>query len=204
MLPAVFGAKNRAVSAERFRRCCNPHPGAVGSTGRRTRTKATMDTATPKGTSGICGCCYSTVSGLWKPAPLMPTTHYAQPGHDFEPRVHTLSPGYQAQSGRAGLKVESVGSGSGGLVGSRSGGLVGSCSGGWLVGARRFGSSATYLLRPACTRSTAEVTALREAVTMFGSVPTPQATTLSSPEPTSHSTYAAASASPPADRACSE
>src|SRR5215213_7553744 len=53
------------------------------------------------------------------------------------------------------------------------------------------------------TRLMAEVTALSEAVTMFASIPTPQTTTLSSSSPTSHSTYAAASASPPEDNACS-
>jgi hypothetical protein len=58
----------------------------------------------------------------------MPTTHYAQPGHDFEPRVHTLSLGYQAQSGRAGLKVGRVGW----VVFGRVGWLV-LGRGGWFV-----------------------------------------------------------------------
>ena len=48
-------------------------------------------------------------------------------------------------------------------------------------------------------RLTAEITALSEAVTMFASRPTPQRTW----SPTAHSTYAAAIASPPEDRACS-
>ena len=54
-------------------------------------------------------------------------------------------------------------------------------------------------LRALQARLTAEMTALREAVTMFASTPTPQ----SSSSPTAHSTYAAASASPPEERACS-
>jgi hypothetical protein len=57
--------------------------------------------------------------------------------------------------------------------------------------------------RQSAVRFTAEATAFREAVTMFASMPTPQATTLFSPSPTSHSTYAAAEASPPAESACS-
>ncbi len=40
----------------------------------------------------------------------------------------------------------------------------------------------------AAVRLTAEVTALREAATMLASMPTPQATTLFSPSPISHST----------------
>src|SRR6478609_1035702 len=48
-------------------------------------------------------------------------------------------------------------------------------------------------------RLTAETMALIEAVTIEGSTPTPQRTR----SPTAHSTYAAARASPPADRACS-
>lgn len=55
----------------------------------------------------------------------------------------------------------------------------------------------------ACARLTAEATAFREALTMLASMPTPHSTCASSPSPTSHSTYAAASASPPAERACS-
>ena len=48
-------------------------------------------------------------------------------------------------------------------------------------------------------RLTAEITALSEAVTMLGSNPTPQRIF----SPTAHSTYAAAIASPPDERACS-
>ena len=48
-------------------------------------------------------------------------------------------------------------------------------------------------------RLTAEITALSEAVTMFGSTPTPHRIW----SPTAHSTYAAARASPPEDSACS-
>lgn len=53
--------------------------------------------------------------------------------------------------------------------------------------------------RWAAARFTALVTARSDAVTMFGSVATPQATV----SPTAHSTYAAAVASPPLDKACS-
>ncbi len=48
-------------------------------------------------------------------------------------------------------------------------------------------------------RLTAEMTALSDAVTMLASSPTPHRTF----SPTAHSTYAAAMASPPEDRACS-
>ena len=48
-------------------------------------------------------------------------------------------------------------------------------------------------------RFTAEMIALNEAVVIEGSIPTPQITW----SRTSHSTYAAAVASPPSDRACS-
>ncbi len=48
-------------------------------------------------------------------------------------------------------------------------------------------------------RLTAEITAFSDAVTMLASRPTPHSTW----SPTRHSTYAAAIASPPADRACS-
>ena len=56
---------------------------------------------------------------------------------------------------------------------------------------------------PQRVRLTAEVTAWSEATTMLASMPAPQTTPASSPSPTSHSTYAAASASPPAESACS-
>jgi hypothetical protein len=45
----------------------------------------------------------------------------------------------------------------------------------------------------------ADTTALREAVVVFGSIPTPQKVSPS----IEHSKYAAADASPPAERACS-
>ncbi len=72
---------------------------------------------------------------------------------------------------------------------------------------QRRGASSTDGAGPACLQSapvaawrlTAETTALREAVTMLGSMPTPQRTWSS----TAHSTYAAATASPPEDSACS-
>ena len=48
-------------------------------------------------------------------------------------------------------------------------------------------------------RLTALMTALSDAVTMLASSPTPQSTW----SPTTHSTYAAAMASPPEDSACS-
>ncbi len=53
--------------------------------------------------------------------------------------------------------------------------------------------------RVAQARLTAETTALSEAVTMLGSMPTPQRIR----SPIAHSTYAAARASPPEDSACS-
>src|SRR3712207_8292027 len=49
-------------------------------------------------------------------------------------------------------------------------------------------------------RLTADTTALRDAVTMLGSRPTPQSTCPF----TAHSTYASAWASPPEDSACSD
>ncbi len=54
------------------------------------------------------------------------------------------------------------------------------------------------------TRLTALITALSDAVTMFGSRPMPHTTSVSPDAPvTAHSTYAAAMASPPALSACS-
>src|SRR6478735_7026686 len=62
---------------------------------------------------------------------------------------------------------------------------------------RTFGQTFGTASRSA--RLTAETMALMDAVTIDGSTPTPQSTR----SPTAHSTYAAARASPPADRACS-
>ena len=64
------------------------------------------------------------------------------------------------------------------------------------------GAAAPAARRGRQARLTAEITAFSDAVTMFGSSPTPQSTA-ASPGPRGHSTYAAAIASPPDDRACS-